>query len=316
MEEVYYIIIKRRKELMGIAIIMVLLYHLCCWPQWNNPLRIFGHWFIGVDLFLFLSGFGLCFSYEKNDIKTFYYHRFIRVVPLFWFYTLVIFISNFFILGNEYTVKQLFYNLTTLSFWINTGKEPNWYVSALIFFYLFFPVFYKSVKKFPTTSFLFYFTISLLILKYARIEWYHDCFISRIPIFVFGILYFLSSKSHHFFRKALIISLFFWNVAIEYCSSPYFLAASICPTLLIAGLPILSNRQIINKKINDYISCIGTYSYELFLSNSLTYLTLKLLYNIYHITLPTIILIYIICTFFYGFIFIKISTLINRLLKQ
>ena len=85
MEKIYNTIIDRRKELMGIAILMVLLYHLCCWPQWNNPLRIFGHWYIGVDIFLVLSGFGLCFSYEKYNIKTFYYHRLIRIIPLYWF---------------------------------------------------------------------------------------------------------------------------------------------------------------------------------------------------------------------------------------
>lgn len=108
MEKIYNTIIDRRKELMGIAILMVLLYHLCCWPQWNNPLRIFGHWYIGVDIFLILSGFGLCFSYEKYNIKTFYYHRIIRIIPLYWFSLIIIFICNIFILDGDYSLKQFF----------------------------------------------------------------------------------------------------------------------------------------------------------------------------------------------------------------
>lgn len=194
MDKIYNVFITRRKELMGIAILMVLLYHLCCWPQWNNPLRIFGHWFFGVDLFLFLSGLGLCFSYEKYKIKYFYYRRFIRIIPLYWFCTIGIYLYSTFLLNNEYTLKQILYSLSTLSFWINTGKEPNWYVSSLIFFYLTFPILFTIVKKAPNISFLLVFIFGLLILKYTEIKWYHDCFISRLPIFMFGIIFYHTIK--------------------------------------------------------------------------------------------------------------------------
>lgn len=316
MEKIYNTIIDRRKELMGIAILMVLLYHLCCWPQWNNPLRIFGHWYIGVDIFLILSGFGLCFSYEKYNIKTFYYHRLIRIIPLYWFSLIIFFICNRFILDGNYSLKQFFYGLTTLSFWVNTGKEPNWYVSALVYFYLFFPVLYKISKKYPNISFFAYFTITLFILKYIKIEWYHNCFVSRIPIFVFGILLYQGYKYKLTLNKVLIISLLFWNVAIEYCGSPYFLSASICPALLIIGLNVLGERPIVNKRINNFLAYLGIYSYELFLSNGLTYITLSKLTDSYNIELLMRIIVYILCTILYGFIFIKISKYINRIIKK
>lgn len=72
-----------RTEIMGIAIISVLIYHAFCWIY--NPIGAFNIGYFGVDIFLFLSGFGLSFSYEKNKIRTFYNNRFLRIMPLYVF---------------------------------------------------------------------------------------------------------------------------------------------------------------------------------------------------------------------------------------
>lgn len=64
-----------RKQFMGIAILMVLLYHLyCCLPN-IEVLHLFKYCYGGVDVFMLVSGYGLCFSYKKNSIKDFYIHR-------------------------------------------------------------------------------------------------------------------------------------------------------------------------------------------------------------------------------------------------
>lgn len=58
----------------GIAILLVVLYHLYCQTQ-LAIVAPFKYGMIGVDLFLFFSGYGLCFFYEKNSLKDFYKRR-------------------------------------------------------------------------------------------------------------------------------------------------------------------------------------------------------------------------------------------------
>lgn len=91
-------IMNRRKELMGISIICVLLYHLYCACLPSETLAVFKYGYIGVDFFLILSGFGCCFAYEKYNLSTFYKRRFKRILPLFWvqalFYFLPSLVSN------------------------------------------------------------------------------------------------------------------------------------------------------------------------------------------------------------------------------
>ena len=67
----------------GIAILLVVLYQLHCYTK-LGIVAPFSQGAIGVDIFLFFSGYGLCFSYEKNSLKEFYWRRFKRIIPLFW----------------------------------------------------------------------------------------------------------------------------------------------------------------------------------------------------------------------------------------
>lgn len=53
---------------MGIAMILVVIYHAfsCVY----NPIGVLNIGYVGVDIFLFLSGFGLASSFEKNKYHT------------------------------------------------------------------------------------------------------------------------------------------------------------------------------------------------------------------------------------------------------
>lgn len=70
-----------RGELMGAAIIFIVLFHMSL-PRSDAffGLRRCGN--IGVDMFLFLSGIGLWFSWVKNpSTKQFYKRRLLRIFP-------------------------------------------------------------------------------------------------------------------------------------------------------------------------------------------------------------------------------------------
>ena len=76
-----------RSEIMGVAIILVVICHSDAF-SWgkiqlyiNEFMKVFA---IGVDIFLFVSGIGLYFSMKKNsDVFCFYKKRFLRIIPEF-----------------------------------------------------------------------------------------------------------------------------------------------------------------------------------------------------------------------------------------
>lgn len=69
---------KNRSFFMGVSMLAVLLFH--AYIAWGG-LFIFKYGFIGVDSFLFLSGYGLCFFYKKNSIWSFWLRRLKRIMP-------------------------------------------------------------------------------------------------------------------------------------------------------------------------------------------------------------------------------------------
>lgn len=74
---------KHRAVLMALAITIVVVYHFKCWingfPWYAGMVLQYGY--IGVDIFYFLSGFGLAYSFQKNTLGTFYENRMRRILP-------------------------------------------------------------------------------------------------------------------------------------------------------------------------------------------------------------------------------------------
>ncbi len=138
------LILSERSVYMGLAILMVVTYHLT--SRFHIP--VLGHifnFFSGVDIFIFFSGLGLCFSCTKNSLSLFYKNRFLRILPLY----LVLAITSsiaYQITEGSFSVWDYFCNLTTLSYYGLGGCFVDWYLSSLLIFYLFFPFVFKNVK--------------------------------------------------------------------------------------------------------------------------------------------------------------------------
>ncbi len=136
-----------RGALMGVAILWVMAFHLP--SHTGNPIlgSILDAGYGGVDIFLFLSGFGLYFSMSKKNVtvRQFYKKRFCRILPEFWLFLLGLFIvsMNF----DFHSFCWLIYRATTIGYWIPGTPYTLWYISCILFFYLIFPPYFRLFKK-------------------------------------------------------------------------------------------------------------------------------------------------------------------------
>ena len=137
---------KYRTQLMGCATIMILLCHANGYgvvlPSFLRNLLVYGN--LGVDIFLFLSGFGCFYSLSKaNNIMMFYRRRMLRILLPY------IIISVFFlildeILHGDICFGQWLYEFSTIGFWHQ--HKGAWFVALIIPIYLISPFLYKLLQ--------------------------------------------------------------------------------------------------------------------------------------------------------------------------
>ena len=127
-----------RAGLMGEAIIAVIAYHLFCWVSGVPVLRMFEWGFIGVDVFMFASAFGLCFSYEKNSLSVFYGNRLKRIFPLLVFQASIVAALGYLCSGHSVSlaVKSFFAYSTTLNYYVPGFNHGPWFIPAIVLLYL------------------------------------------------------------------------------------------------------------------------------------------------------------------------------------
>ncbi len=170
---------------MGFAILWVILFHSNITSSFIEPFTSLGYG--GVDIFFFLSGYGLFFSSVKNDsLLSFYKKRFIRVFPT---YMVVVFFT---MLGlGIFTIKTYFINISTLGYWLNESYF-EWYIPSLFAFYLWFPLLVKCINKQPLLTVLFGIALTAFLV-YLKMHFHLHAmllpFMTRIPIFILGVLF-------------------------------------------------------------------------------------------------------------------------------
>lgn len=131
----------RRKTLMGIATILVFIYHLSInLTSWCLIDAVKHSCDIGVDIFLVLSGYGVYFSLESGKSDShFYVARVKRIIPEYLMVSIPWFILSDFI-SHANGIKIYLLDVSTLSFWI-MGRLTSWFIPAILVFYLLSPCF-------------------------------------------------------------------------------------------------------------------------------------------------------------------------------
>ena len=90
---IWNLISKFRLELMGFATIWVMLFHFRANMEIAPIDWLSSVGYGGVDIFLYLSGFGLYYGYSKNENRRiFYIRRFMRIYPI---YLIIIVVDTF-----------------------------------------------------------------------------------------------------------------------------------------------------------------------------------------------------------------------------
>lgn len=156
------LISKHRRELLAIGMIWVGLYH--AYIGFNNKLINFvlvtcGYG--GVDIFVFLAGFGLYFAYKKNNNYLHFIKR--RILKMFP-YNLVV-LSLLFIFKQRGLFDTVI-DILGLSIYLRGGLA-YWYSSFMLTIYLLTPPFIKSFNKNPLvvtlTTIVFVFVLCLIV---------------------------------------------------------------------------------------------------------------------------------------------------------
>lgn len=180
------ILSKQRKPIMGVAALMIVCLHSYWNPNflpWNLLINTYGN--TGVDLFVFLSGFGIAFSLEKSsDFRRFYTRRLERILPAYYVAMLLKLIIC--VITGTFTLKWLIASFIPLGVWINATPQ-FWYVSAILGYYLIAPLLYhlfKSSRCPRITMILLVIVSGVLVPIVSDIE---PKAVMRIPALIMGI---------------------------------------------------------------------------------------------------------------------------------
>ena len=190
-----------RSPLMGFAMLIVMLFHV---PLSRNDM-FYGLMRCGnngVDMFLFLSGIGLWYSWTKpanessfgEKLRKFYYRRFLRLYPAWLIIASLYYIPQYWPNGGGYS-PNLFHLVANIlvgwSFW-RIDDLTFWFVPAIIVLYLISPFYMRLIQRnrvwrwLPLVMILWY-----LLVRDWPVLWgavgHVEIFWSRIPVFLLGI---------------------------------------------------------------------------------------------------------------------------------
>ena len=183
----YRLISGCRPELMGIGILCVIIFHSRFTTD-NTILKLIKDLgYGGVDVFLFLSGMGVYNSLEKNSPGGYFKNRLNRIVPVWWSFLIIWTLVGALFCHEVISLRDFAGFAAFTGLWLGMEDQGNWYVYAIMLFYLFAPVLHSvisgSSKKKRTTAIMI--LISLLV---SFTFFGTDILIafSRVPVFILG----------------------------------------------------------------------------------------------------------------------------------
>ena len=291
---------KYRTELYGAATIMIMIFH--CQNIFSTPGIIYNtiikNLNYGVDMFLFLSGICLYFSFSKdNNYRSFMKKRCERtLVPYmvigFFYWAWKFLIAEFSILDFIYNISGLSLILRKEGSYLVFGKATMWYVAFIMLMYALYPFIYKSLfsvdSKKRTYNFsammIFSVAITLFIKGYAFDSYDSaEVFLTRIPVFLIGCYFGKTVKEKKKFNIRDYI-LFFTFIPLKLITSIFinsddrifhrylglFGSILIC-FLIVFVLEVVSNIKFITTPAKKVLTFFGNLSLEIYMTHVMLY---------------------------------------------
>ena len=300
------------QALRGIAAILVALYH-CAGIQKEalDPSRmaeislLSGIWdrgYAGVDLFFVISGFIMVYvtdgkSYNKKNIGHFLYSRITRIYPLWWIFACIMALYFFISYGQPAPPDRLSES-NSLSYFIKSFLLiPQHHVPILgvgwtliheIYFYIVFAVFlFFDRKKLPLLLFIwvvFIFLGAFMGFNAGAARGYPSLVSSLLTLeFIAGALaaLLITRRVFRFEKTCLVAGIFFVILAMIFytdtsrqLTSWGRVAVYTLPfTLIIYGAVICENKGSVHYP--KFLVSLGNWSYSIYLSHFLVFLTIR-----------------------------------------
>lgn len=282
-----------RSFLMGVAILWIVLCHgRAYFPESRNTAEEFLNYLVsigygGCDIFLLLSGFGLAYSLKRDD----HYGRYLgrrarKLFPAYYPFILVYMGAVAVLRG--ISAKEILGNLTFVGFWFSWKNQFNWYIQAVMVFYLAAPLVYRILKTWKKWAAMIILGTAALGLQVVFFGKYQMIAIARIPVFLLGMLLGCREKGSMYWTKGrlgCVLAVFVVGVCFRRAVEPHitwgnglhwypFLLLAPSGCFLAAGLRPFWLRFSLFRAIDDMVCLCGRCSYEIYLVHLLFFETL------------------------------------------
>lgn len=259
------LISKYRNQLMAIAMLWLAIYH----SYFPIPSKIIaftcavcGHG--GVDVFMFLSSFGLYYAYKKNNnYKAFIKRRFLRIYPYYIPVCLVL------MLYHHRGIIETVLDMIGLSIFFRSDLTL-WYTSLTLVLYVLAPLYLKIFNKHPhfsTITVIAIVTLACIISNNVTFEYIYF----RVAVFALG-FWFAYKNDHGDLSRIkcwliVLIGIFGWFV-MYYCYHHFGNGRTyVMPFILITpGMCLLISYVLDKIKVlNKPLALIAPYTYQFYL---------------------------------------------------
>lgn len=294
-----------RPYLMGIAISWIFFFHFYCWFKGNLPwwIYFFSEGQTGVDIFLFLSAYGLEASFRKNGWSIFYKNRAKRILPVYFLFL----ITLFGVFQNKVSVNRIIsqciaqltgYSLLKSPDYFSTNFEFDWFTPALILFYVLFPLISIVLNYLVKKNNIYEILILIILIVFSlyalrSIQLPIKGFFYRFPIFIMGAATYIHLENQEY-EKILKLYLIAFIGGL-FSNQHWFLTSTSVPV-------ILTVYSMINvHPFYKLFSLLGRHSYEIYLAHIFpvtNFLMLKPIDNIYVYIVITIVWTIILATIY------------------
>lgn len=290
---------KYRPELYGVATIMIMIFHcnkVIELPGLINTIN--SHLNYGVDVFLFLSGISLYFSYSKDSsYKSFMKKRFTRTMlpyliigGIYWCWKYLF--AEFSILDFLYYISGASLFLSKENGFISLTASSMKYVGFILVMYAIYPIIFNALFNVPekkknrnfAVMLILSVAVTLFIRFYAENTYAEqEIALTRVPIFLLGCYFGKAVKEKQKFKLSdyilftvciplkIIIAFIIKPIYWDYIFHRYlgiFAAMLVCFAVVFV-LEIAYKVDILKKIANKTLSFFGNLSLEIYLTHIL-----------------------------------------------